>query len=67
MQWKRDSLGKLSLWIKDPGDITFKPYHQSVIHTPCVLEKSQFGAFEPGFRTAQIGISKGYEYIPTDS
>lgn len=66
MQWRRNSEGKLSLWVKDPGKNDWCPYNLSKIYTPVVLEFSQFGTFEPGFRTAQQGLKQGYQYIATE-
>ena len=65
MQWKRQPNGKLKLIIKDKGETVFKPFQQSVMFTPVPVERSQFGSFTPGFRTAQIALKNGYKYIPT--
>lgn len=67
MEWRRDSSGKLDLWIKDQGEFEFKPYTQSKIHTPVTLETSSFAPFRPGFRTAQTGLKNGYKYRETDA
>lgn len=66
MQWKRQAGGRLKLFIKDRGEVDFKPFQQSVMFTPVPLERSQFGSFTPGFRTAQIALKNGYKYIPTE-
>lgn len=60
LQWRKSSDGTLNLYLKEPGDIAWKPYKASRWSVP------DTAGLPPGTRTWQHLLAQGWQALTVD-